>query len=46
VEGEVEFREAIASTIPWFIQVLEDEYWDVRLKAVEVIGELAHHGEQ
>jgi hypothetical protein len=42
---EVEFRKAIANTIPSFIRRLEDEHWDVRLKTIEVIGELVDHGE-
>jgi hypothetical protein len=43
---EVELREAIASVIPSFIQLFEDEDEGVRLKVVEVIGKLANYGER
>jgi hypothetical protein len=42
---EVEFREAIASTIPLLINRLKDEDGDVQLAVVEVIGKLENHGE-
>jgi hypothetical protein len=42
---EVEFHGVIASTIPSLMKRIEDEYWRIRLKVVEVIGELADHGE-
>jgi hypothetical protein len=42
---EAEFREAIARMVPSFIQLLEDEDECVRLEVLEVIGELANHGE-
>jgi hypothetical protein len=40
-----EFREAIASTMPLLIKQLEDEDKVIRSKCLEVIGELANHGE-
>jgi hypothetical protein len=45
LDYKVEFHEAITGTIPWFINRLEDEHYDVRLKTVEIIGELVNHGE-
>jgi hypothetical protein len=45
-EYEAEFREAIATMVPSFIQLLEDGDEGVRLKAIEVIGELANHGQR
>jgi hypothetical protein len=45
-EYEVEFSQAIRSIIPWLIKLLEDEVSFLRLKAVELIGNLANHGER
>jgi hypothetical protein len=42
---EIEFREAIRSMIPSFNKPLEDAYWFIRWKVVELIGKLANHGE-
>jgi hypothetical protein len=44
-DDEAEFHEAIASKFPLLIKRLEGEDWDVRSTIVEVIGELANHGE-
>ena len=44
VDCEVEFREAIAGTIPLLIKRLEDKHEDVRLEIVDLIGDLANHG--
>jgi hypothetical protein len=41
---EVEYREAIAITIPSLVKLLEDKETDVRRKIIELIGELANHG--
>jgi hypothetical protein len=43
---EVEFHEAIASAIPSFIQLLEDEDARVRLKVAELIRNLENHGKR
>jgi hypothetical protein len=44
---EATFRGAITGAIPSFIQILEHEegFEDVWHKAVEVMGDLANHGE-
>jgi HEAT repeat protein len=38
--------EAVRSTIPSLMKRTQDEHEDVRLRAVDVIGELANHGER
>jgi hypothetical protein len=43
---EAEFRQAITSTIPLFINLLQAKAPDVRFQSVYVIGELANHGER
>lgn len=45
LEFAVEFREVIASTIPFLIKPLENDDGFVRRKAVELIDKLANHGE-
>jgi HEAT repeat protein len=46
LDHKAEFREAIASMVPSLIKQLQDEDKDVRSKTVELIGELANHGER
>jgi hypothetical protein len=43
--SEVEFREAITSSIPSFITLLENEDGSIRGKTVDLIDKLANHGE-
>jgi HEAT repeat protein len=42
---EVEFRGAIAATIPSLSKLLEDEAEGIRLETVELIGNFTNHGE-
>jgi HEAT repeat protein len=42
---EVEFRGAIATTIPSLSKLLEDEAEGIRLETVELIGSFTNHGE-
>jgi HEAT repeat protein len=44
-EYKVEFREAIARTIPFLMLLLDDEREDIRQGALELFGNLANHGE-
>ena len=46
LECEVGFCEAIASMIPSFTQLLDDENEDVWWRVIEVIGKLANHGQR
>ena len=43
-EYEVEFREAIARTIPFLMLLLDDEREDIRRGALDLFGNLANHG--
>jgi hypothetical protein len=43
---EVEFLEAVASMIPSFTKLLEDEEEVIRFKTITLIGQLANHGER
>ena len=42
---EAEFREAITSTIPSFVQRLDEGDWHVQLETLQMIDRLANHGE-
>jgi hypothetical protein len=44
-EYEVEFREAIANTIPVLNKRLRDEDKDIRQKTAKLVDKLATHGE-
>ena len=43
---KVEFREPITSIIPSLMIMLGNEEKSIRVRAVELIGRLANHGEQ
>jgi hypothetical protein len=45
LEYAAEFREAIRSTIPLFIRLLEDKAWPIRLQSVVIVVNLANYGE-